>query len=564
MKHHVFIRTTRNSTGQAYYHLVESYREDGKVRQRTLLSLGRVEDGKLEALAEAISKHTDLVSATDLAKSISVDDTYVLGPLLVLRGLFDSLGIDAVLSDVQSKAKRLRFNLRSVVFQMVAARFIRPCSKLAIYEQILGSLYRDAISDEVPLHHFYRALDVLNKFKERIETGLFMHGRDLFSRQVDVVLYDLTTLRFESTVESESLRRFGYSKEMRSDCTQVVLGLLVDTDGIPLGFEVFPGNTVEGKTLTSIMEKMRSKLCVRRFIFVADRGLLSKDNLEVIRAEQGEFIVGMRIGNLSSKRPELYDRSQFKAVADGLELLETKFGDDRGVVTWSRERAERDRKTRDDILKKIRAKLDGKKVTAKTFVSNSNYRYFLKGLGKDDPTPELDPEKIASAEKKDGFFAIVTNVKDKTPLELLQQYKELWRIEDTFGELKGTLKARPVFHWTDHRIIGHLTMCFIALLCEAHITRALRDSNDRYVGKAVRNKTIRPRQLSAAAVLRELADVRAVPVTIGAQLIWVRTDINGHVAKLFQSLGLRIPPKLLGQKAVVAQPLDEPSTDCNN
>lgn len=104
----------------------------------------------------------------------------------------------------------------------------------------------------------------------------------------------------------------------------------------------------------------------------------------------------------------------------------------------------------------------------------------------------------------------------------------------------------------------------MSILCEAHITRALRDSNDRYVGKAVRNKTIRPRQLSAAAVLRELADVRAVPVTIESQLIWVRTDINGHVAKLFQSLGLRLPPKLLGQKAAVAQPLNEPATDCNN
>jgi transposase len=563
MKQLVFVRTTRNSVGQAYYHLVESYREDGKVKQRTLLSLGRAEEGKLQALAEAIGKHTDLISATELAKSVSVEDTYVLGPLLVLRGLFDSLGIDAVLSDVQSKAKRMRFNLRSVVFQLVAARFIRPCSKLAVYEQILSSLYPEAVSGEVSLHHLYRTLDILNRFKERIETGLFMHGRDLFSRQVDVVLYDLTTLRFESTLETERLRRFGYSKEKRNDCTQVVLGLLVDTDGIPLGFEVFPGNTVEGKTLTLIMEKMRSKFCVRRFIFVADRGLLSKDNLDTIRAEQGEFIVGMRIGNLGNKRPELYDRSKFKAVSDGFELFETEFEDDRGVITWSKERAERDRKTREDILRKIRAKLESKKVTAKTFVSNSNYRYFLKGLDKDDPSPELDPEKIANAEKKDGFFAIITNIKDKSSLELFQQYKELWRIEDTFGELKGTLKARPVFHWTDHRIVGHLTMCFIALLCEAHITRALRDANDRYVGRAVRDKLIRPRQLSAATVLRELANVRAVPVKIGSQLIWVRTDIQGHVAKLFQTLGLRIPPRLLGRQAVVAQALDEPVTECN-
>jgi Transposase DDE domain len=559
----VFIRTTRNSAGQAYYHLVESFRDEGKVKQRTLLSLGRVEDGKLEALAEAISKHTDLISATELAKTVSTDSTYVLGPLLVLRGLFESLGIDAVLAQVQKDHQRVRFSLRSVVFQMIAARFVRPCSKLAIYEQILGILYPDSAGGEISLQHLYRALDLLNSGKAQIETGLFMHGRDLFTRQVDVVLYDLTTLRFESTWESEELRRFGYSKEKRNDCTQVVLGLLVDTDGIPLGFEVFPGNTVEGKTLTSIMEKMRAKLCVRRFIFVADRGLISKENLKIIKADQGEFVVGMRIGNLGNKRPELYDRSQFKKVTDDLELLETTFDDDRGVVTWSRERATRDRKTREDILKKIQAKLSGKHATTKTFVSNSNYRFFLKGLERGQK-PELDSNKVAQAEKKDGFFALVTNVKDKTAHELFTQYKELWRVEDTFGELKGTLKARPIFHWTDHRIVGHLTMCFIALLCEAHITRALRDGRDTYVGQAVRDGTIDIRQLSAATAMRELAEVRAVPVTIGTQVYWLRTDIKGHVAKLFQRLGLRIPPKLLKRRAVVAQAVDDAAIPCND
>lgn len=559
----MFIRTTRNSAGQAYYHLVESYREDGKVKQRTLLSLGRVEDGKLEALADAISKHTTLLSATELAKSVSVDSTYVLGHLLVLRALFGSLGIDEVLSQVQKEHRRVRFSLPSVVFQMVAARFVRPCSKLAVYEQILGSLYPDSAGGVVSLQHLYRALDLLSSTKEKIETGLFMHGRDLFTRQVDVVLYDLTTLRFESTWESEELRRFGYSKEKRNDCTQVVLGLFVDIDGIPLGFEVFPGNTVEGKTLSTIMTKMREKLRVRRFIFVADRGLISKDNLKIIKADKGEFIVGMRIGNLGKKRPELYDRSKFCKVTDELEVCETTFDDDRGVVTWSRERAVRDSKVREDILKKIQAKLGSKRASTKTFVSNSNYRFFLKGL-EQGQKPELDPKKVAEAEKKDGFFALVTNVKDKSASELFAQYKELWRIEDTFGELKGTLKARPVFHWTDHRIVGHLTLCFIALLCEAHITRALRDGRDTYVGQAALDRTIDVRQLSAATALRELAEVRAVPVTIGNEVFWVRTDITGHAAKLFRRLGLRIPPKLLKRVAVVAQAVDESACPCND
>jgi Transposase DDE domain len=554
----VFIRTTRNSAGQAYYHLVESYRSDGKVKQRTLLSLGRVEDGKLEKLAEAIAKHTDLLSALDIAKTIGVENTYVLGPLLVLRGLFAQLGIDAALERLERDHPKLEFSLREVVFALVAARFVRPASKLAVYEQMLERFYPDMLKPaDLDLQHLYRALDVLNSGKDDLEKSLFMHGRDLFSSQVDVVLYDLTTLRFESTSVTEKLRRFGFSKEKRNDCTQVVLGLLVDPEGIPLGFEVYPGNTFEGKTLVDIVKKMREKFRVRRFIFVADRGLFSKANLKAIRSVEGEFIVGMRIGGLAKKRPELYDRSRFRKVNDGLEVLETTFGEDRGVVTWTRARALRDQKVRNDILEKLRTKLRGKKISAKTFVSNSNYRFFLKGLDKGQ-TPVLDEAKIVDVAKKDGFFAIVTNLRDKTGEELFAQYKELWRIEDAFGEFKGTLQARPVFHWKDRRIVGHLTMCFIALLCEAHVTRALRRANDDYDGRAVRDEIIETRPLSAVPVLRDLAEVRAIPVSVGNQKLWVRTDIKGHVAILFQRLGLRIPPRLLKRENVVAQDASNP------
>ena len=550
----MFIRTTRNSAGQAYYHLVESYRLNGKVKQRTLLSLGRVEGGKLDELAQAIAKHRDLLSALDVAKTISVSETYILGPLLVLRGLFSQLGIDEALSRMEREHSRLELSLSEIVFALVAARLVRPSSKLAVYEQMLTRFYPELLKpDDIELHQLYRALDVLATSKDDLEKSLFLHGRDLFSRKIDVVLYDLTTLRFESTAETEALRRFGFSKEKRSDCTQVVLGLMVDPDGIPLGFEVFPGNTVEGKTLVDIVRKIREKFCVRRFIFVADRGLLSKANLDAVRSVGGEFIVGMRIGGLAKKRPELYDRTGFKAVADGFEVLETKFGPDRGIVTWSKERAARDEKVRADILNKIRAKLHaGKKVSAKNFVSNTNYRFFLSGLDKGQK-PELDEKKIADAAKKDGFFAIVTNVRDMSAQEIFAQYKELWRIEDAFGEFKGTLKARPVFHWKDQRIVGHLTLCFIALVCEAHITRALRRERDVYEGRAVGEGSVAPRQLSAVTVLQELAEVRAIPVTVGQQRLWVRTDIQGHVAVLFKRLGLRIPPKLLKRQDVVAQ-----------
>jgi hypothetical protein len=447
---------------------VESYREGGKVRQRTLMSLGRKEDGTLEALAEAVAKRTGMITAHELAKTMSVEDTYVLGPLLITSRLFEQLGIDTTLQRCERSHKKLEFSLRDIVYELVTSRFVRPTSKLASYENMREKLYPEMLPAKAELHQLYRAMDLLAAHKDEIEQSLFMHGRDLLSMKVDVVLYDLTTLRFESTmVETGALRQFGFSKEKRSDCTQVVLGLLVDPDGIPLGFEVFPGNTFEGHTLTSIVEKIRKKFNVRRFVFVADRGLISKENVETIRKVGGEFIIGMRIGGLAKKRPELYDRTKFTPLCKGVDVLETTFGDDRGFVTWSQERATRDSKTRADIISKIQKKLSKANVSTKAFVTNSNYQSFLKGI--DTGKPVLDNAKVAAAAAKDGFFAIVSNVPDLSSAELYAQYRQLWRIEDSFGELKGTLKARPIFHWTDKRIIGHLTMCFIALLCEAHV-----------------------------------------------------------------------------------------------
>jgi transposase len=327
---------------------------------------------------------------------------------------------------------------------------------------------------------------------------------------------------------------------------------LVDTDGVPLGFEVYPGNTFEGKTLKDIVNKMKEKFKVRRFIFVADRGLFSKENLDELRKGGAEFLVGMRLGNIGKRRPEIYDRSQFTEINEDIAVLETRHQGDRCIVTWSKERAQRDANVRNDILAKIGKKLSGAKVTAKTFISNSNYRLYLTGLEKGE-TPSLSEEKIKEAASKDGFFAVITNVEDKTAAEIFFQYKQLWHIEDAFGELKGTLKARPIFHWKDERIVGHLTMCFIALLCETHITRLLRETSEKRESRAIYEKLIDSRQLSTDTVMKELCEIRAIPVMIKKKRMWIRTDIRGNAAKVFKRLGMRIPSKLLKTENVVAQ-----------
>lgn len=547
----MYLKITKNGAKQAYYHLVESYWLDGKSRQRTLLSLGRVGgdgDEKIDEVIAALSKGRDVLTLTQMAKEISVEETFILGPLLILEKMFERIGINEVIKDVAAKHPQLEVDIRKILFTIIASRFVKPGSKLKIFEHWRKILYPEMIDPAMPLHHLYRTLDVLAEHKEGIEHSLYWRERDLLSEATDIVLYDLTTLRFESTKQTEELRRFGFSKEKRSDCTQVVFGLLLNTDGIPLGFEVYPGNTFEGSTLPSMVEKLRKKFRVRRIIFVADRGLFSAKNLETLRADEGEFIVGHKLGTMKKLDQEaLYDLDKFQwIIPEELAAYETKTEDgDRLIVTWSRKRAERDAKTRADIIAKIEKKISARKrLTPKAFISNTNYQKFVTGLDK-GVAPALNIPAIEAAAKKDGFFGIVTNVKDISARDAVTNYKELWKIEDAFGEIKGTLKARPIFHWTDNRIVGHLVVCFLAYLCEAHITKLLREKNASLKSAAIEKGSIRQRVLTTVESLRELNEVRAVPVKIRGQTIWCRTDITGNAAALFQAVGAPIPAKIL-------------------
>ena len=546
----MYIRTVKNSEGRAYYQVVESYWDGKRSKQRLILSLGRVgEDGEknLDGLAAAIAKYREMLTITQLAKEISVEQTFILGPLLVLDKLFDLIGIDEVIGAIKLQHPKLELSLRKTLFTIVASRFVKPGSKLKIFEHWKNVLYPEMIDSELPLHHLYRTLDVLAQHKENIEESLYWRGRDLLSEPTDIVLYDLTTLRFEST-KKVGLRQFGYSKEMRSDCTQVVFGLLLNTVGIPLGFEVYPGNTFEGKTLEGIVEKMRKKFRIRRMIFVADRGLFSTKNLEFLRADGGEFIVGCKLGSMKKvEQDALYDLARFSWIVPGeLAVLETKTeAGDRLIVTWSMVRAERDEKTRADILSKIERKIAAKKkLTPKAFVSNTNYQKFVTGLD-EGGTPGINQEAVAAAAKKDGFFGIVTNVKDITARDAVTNYKELWKIEDAFGEIKGTLKTRPIFHWSDQRIMGHLVACFLAYLCEAHITKLLREKKLVLKSAAIDQGPIKSRALTVAEALKELNEVRAVPVKIRGQTIWCRTDIAGNAVAILRAVGAQIPAKIL-------------------
>lgn len=169
----------------------------------------------------------------------------------------------------------------------------------------------------------------------------------------------------------------------------------------------------------------------------------------------------------------------------------------------------------------------------------------MTGLKKGDP--KLDEAVIAAEAHKDGFFVTITNVsKDQmSSADVTTAYRHLWIVEDAFGEIKETLRARPVYHWTDQRITGHLTMCFLTYFCEAQITKLLRQKGIILESVAIQEGTIEPRPLTVVEAMRELAEVRAIPVKVKNAQVWVRNDIKGNAAKLFTAIGASIPPRLL-------------------
>ena len=546
----MYIRQTKNAQGHIYYHIVESYRKGSKVRQRVLMSLGKAKDEKLEKVLELIKKHLAIASTLSLAKDIDIKNTFILGPLLIIDGIFKKLGLDELLEDIKKKHPKAKFHFLRIVFTLVVSRFVSPCSKLQLFSHWQDLFYPRLLEKDIKLHDIYRCLDMLSSHKEDLEEKLYLKGKSqrVLFNECDVVLYDLTTLRFESVRKDlGKLRQFGYSKEMRSDCTQIVFGLLTDTEGLPVGFNVYPGNTFEGSTVSDMLSKLSQKFQIRRFILVGDRGLFSKENLSYFQEQKKEFIVGLKLGLLKDRHDEIYNLKNYKFMNEdrSLGFYEMSYNGYRCLVTWSRKRAERDKKVREDILLKLKEKLSKGRIKTKDFISNSNYKKYVchpHAKGK----PELNQDAILKEESRDGFFGIITNVRDLDAREIIGNYKQLWKIEDAFGELKGTLKTRPMFHWTDKRILGHLVLCFLSYLCEAYLARELRRKGVVLKSKIVKDKQIKSRPLSVREAMKQLKEVRAIPVTFKDKTIWTRTDITGNVCDVFRAIGVKIPSKYLG------------------
>lgn len=376
------------------------------------------------------------------------------------KQIYDSIGFN-VLSSKNIRSSELAKRL----FHVVLARIIKPMSKRKSVNFI-----EEEYGVEIDLNGVYRLMDKLTDRKiEEIKQLSYNYVKDLLSEELNVIFYDCTTLYFEST-HSDEVRSNGYSKDGKFNEVQVLLSILVTDRGLPVGYELYEGNKYEGHTLRDAIERMHSKYKINKIIFVADSGLLSKDNIKLLQSHNEQFIVGARIKNLPEELTrQILDKSLYKPIneheEDILSYQEIFLQDGhRLIVTYSEHRAQKDKHDRQKAIESLQKRLS-KSKNLKSLLNNYGYKKFLKVEGESNLT--LNQEKLIESQAWDGLHGILTNIPSaQAPVEqILYHYKGLWQVEETFRISKHNLRMRPIFHWEARRIKAHIAICYMALVC---------------------------------------------------------------------------------------------------
>lgn len=469
-----FLRVEKKQSG-TYLRIIQSYRADGKTKHKTLHSLGKLEDYSPDQIERIAQKLMALVGR-DLTELVGGDlkelARYNYGYALVIQKLWTFFNFPSLVSRI-TRSRKLQFDWSNILQFLLAERLNDPCSKLSSYAH--QNEYIGLSNEAIELHHIYRTLDVLSSEEDRIKKHLFNQRRSLFTSVLDVVFYDVTTLYFDSSVEQEkALRQKGYSKDGKAHKTQVVLGLLVDKDRNPISYQVYQGNTYEGGTMIDALKKMKAKFSIDQVVVVADSAMIDQANRDFMNENGIDYIVGDSIKSLGKTvQSKLIDKANHQALSGINEELftytEQIYKGRRIVCTYSAKRARKDAHQRQKLIEKAEQWLA--KPNKYKQVKKRGAGRFIKYSEDGQEALELNQSKIEQDAKFDGFKALSTSTK-LTTKEILAKYKDLFEVEHSFRALKSQIKIRPMFHWTDKRIKGHIVMCFIAFTMLNHLRKA--------------------------------------------------------------------------------------------
>jgi transposase len=344
-----------------------------------------------------------------------------------------------------------------VLKELVLARIAQPSSKHASQEMLAADFGID-----IHLDRIYRMMDSLIEKKEQFEKRVFQATESLCFGKVNMLLFDVTTLYFES-VEEDELRKFGYSKDQKFHSVQTVLALATTEKGLPIGYRTFPGNTADVSTLQIALAEWRKVLPIGEVLVVADSAMMSESNLAALEEANIKYVIAAKLKTVFKNKPEMILKKHGELIHFQNEpYWKQEFtlpNQRRVIVTYNEKRAYKDRNDRQRVIEKVQKKIGSGKNTKK-LVSNRGYQKFLSVEGEGKIV--LNEDKIAQEELWDGLHGVITNDHTADVGMILSLYRRLWVIEESFRINKHDLAIRPVYHFKPERVEAHILLCYLA------------------------------------------------------------------------------------------------------
>jgi transposase len=595
----VFLRRcerTKNGKKHTYWALVESIRTAKGSRQRVVAYLGELKAGEESGWAQlgrrlqererpqpslfdppCDEEPEDDEPVQVRLKGIRLERLRDFGDVWLAWGLWRLLDIDTLLSQIIEEGRE-DVPWATVGAILVIARFCAPASELHIEQTwyrrtALDDLLGVAV-EQVHTDRLYAGLDQLLPHKEALEKHLKDRLGNLFELSYDLLLYDVTSTYFEGECAANPQAQRGYSRDSRPDCKQVCIGLVVTDEGMPLGYEVFPGNKNDSKTVQEMVEAMESKYGRAQRIWVMDRGMVSEVNLEFLRSRQGKYIVGTPKAQLRQVERHLVEQN-WHEVQPGVEvkLVPGPQGDEQFILTRSTDRRAKEKAMHDRFVQRLEAglqKLQAAAQAGRLRDENVAHRRWgrlqaqnQRGAGAFDVTIRklTQPEGKTHLEitwtkntrwqewasKSEGCYLLRTNLAETDPATLWKRYIQLTDAEWAFRINKDELRLRPIWHQHEKRVQAHILVCFLAYVLWKTLAQWMKHSG---LGDAPRT------------VVDELAKIKSGDVVLptkspsGAPSKTIRlrcvTSPDEAQKVLLHRLGLKIPQRL--------RRLDEPPT----
>jgi len=541
----MFARVKKSGNHQ-YLQIVENRKIKGKVIQRVIVTLGRMdqlrEKDRIETLIQSLSRFSEKVLLLLSGKTDVSASAQKIGPTLIFERVWEELGIKKVLQELLSDRK-FDFDVERAIFLTVFHRLFvsgsdRSCDKWRRDYVVEGI-------ENLSLHHFYRAMSFLGEevadqadatpfaprcTKDLIEEGMFSERRDLFTG-LDLVFFDTTSIYFEGE-GGETLGHKGHSKDHRPDLNQMVVGVVIDSHGKPVCCEMWPGNTPDVRTLLPETERVRARFHIAQFCIVADRGMISADTIRKFEEKEIPYILGARMRKVNEIKGDVLSRAgRYREVRQEgtsskdpapLMVKEVSLDGKRYIVCFNPKQARKDAQDRQAIIDSLSEKI---KTNPKGLIGNRGYRKYLKI---DRNSVSIDQAKIEYESRFDGKWVLITNA-DLSADQVALKYKELWQVEHVFRDVKSVLENRPVYHQRDENIRGHVFCSFLALVLRKELDRRLRAAGHHF---------------EWADIKQDLKSLQQVVIEDNGKSLAVRTECVGTCGKVFQAVGVAIPPTI--------------------